>query len=391
MTKRGILTILACFIMACFFTTTAGFTLAAEKETLKDFGIDKRHMKWKGKIWTTSHQKNIKWRMVEPWPAGNLLHNWAQHFCDSVRATSGGRLDITLYPAGALVPAMEVFDAVSEGTAECGHSVAGFWKGKEEALVPFWSLPYGLDAEMTAIWYYERGGLEMLNDIYGKFNLVGFPLGNAGQEMGFYSNKRAVKPADFKGMKLRTMGYYADILNEMGASVSVLPPTEIYLGLERGIVDAAEFSGPAANIPMGLHEISKYVIEPGIHQPGAQTDLIINKKAWKALPDDLKAIVEICARETDAWANIWNEALNARAMNFYKGKVEIVQMDDETLIAFCKATHKYIEGRKAKNPLLKKVIDSQEKLREEFSAWRDSRGRVAPWPYEIYIGGKLRE
>ena len=144
MTKRGILTILACFIMACFFTTTAGFTLAAEKETLKDFGIDKRHMKWKGTKWTTSHQKNIKWRMVEPWPAGNLLHNWAQHFCDSVRATSGGRLDITLYPAGALVPAMEVFDAVSEGTAECGTLLPVSGKAKRRHLYPSGPFPMGL-------------------------------------------------------------------------------------------------------------------------------------------------------------------------------------------------------------------------------------------------------
>ena len=140
MKKNGFLTILVSFIIACFLISTAGPTLAAEKETLKDFGVDKRHMNWKGKKWTTSTNK-IRWRMVEPWSAGNLLHNWPQHFCDSVRAASGGRLDIKLFPAGALVPGMEVFDAVSEGTAECAHSVAGFWKGKEEAFVPFWSLP----------------------------------------------------------------------------------------------------------------------------------------------------------------------------------------------------------------------------------------------------------
>ena len=390
MKRRGVLTILASFITVCFLISTAGPILGAEKETLKDFGVDKRHMAWKGKKWTTS-EKKIRWRMVEPWSAGNLLHNWPQHFCDGVKAASGGRLDIKLYPAGALVPGMEVFDAVSEGTAECGHSVAGFWKGKEEALVAFWSIPYGLDAEMTALWFYERGGLEMLQEIYDKHNIMAFPLGNAGQENGFFSNKRATKMEDYKGMKVRTMGYYADIMNLVGASANVLPPTEIYLGLERGIVDAAEFSGPAANIPMGLHEISKYVLQPGIHQPGAQTELILNKKAWNALPDDLKAIVEICARETDAWANIWMEALNARAMNYLKEHIEVVKMDDETLIEFCKMTHKYLEEKKAKYPLLKKALESQEKLRKEFECWRDARGRVVPWSYETYISGKLSE
>jgi TRAP-type mannitol/chloroaromatic compound transport system substrate-binding protein len=244
---------------------------------------------------------------------------------------------------------------------------------------------------MTAIWYYERGGLEMLQEIYAKHNIIAFPLGNAGQENGFFSNKKATKMEDFKGMKVRTMGYYADIMNNIGASANVLPPTEIYLGLERGIVDAAEFSGPAANIPMGLHEISKYVLQPGIHQPGAQTELIINKKAWEALPDDLKAIVEINARETDCWAHYWMEALNARAMNYLKQHIEIVQMSDQTLIDFCKVAHEYLEAKKAKYPKLKEALESQEALRKEFECWRDARGRVTPWSYETYISGRLTQ
>ena len=361
-----------------------------KKETFTAAAVDNRHEAWKNKRWKTSDKK-IRWRMTEIWPAGFLLHKWAQHWVDSVSAASGGRLEIQLLPAGALVPANEVFDAVSQGTVQCAHSVAGMWKGKNEGFVGFWSIPYGLDAEGFNIWLYERGGLKMWQEAYTPFNLVVFPCGNAGQEMGFFSNKKAEKLSDYKGMKVRTMGYYSDILTRLGVSVSPLPGGEIYLSLERGVVDAAEFSSPALNVPIGFHEITKYAITPGIHQPGTQTELIINRDAWSKLPEDLKVIVEICAKETQLWATTWNEALNAMAMEFYKDNIEIVSMDDETIVEFAKVAYQFIEERKQKNELLKKVLDSQEAFRKEFSAWRKARGRLAPWPYDDFVSGQLQQ
>jgi TRAP-type mannitol/chloroaromatic compound transport system substrate-binding protein len=186
---------------------------------------------------------------------------------------------------------MQSFDAVSKGSAQAGHDWPGYWKGKNEAFVAFASVPFGLDAEGYNIWLYEKGGLEMMQELYGKFNLFALPGGQCGQEMGLFSNKRATKMEDFKGMRVRTPGWYMDIMNNLGASVSPLPGGEVYLALERGVIDAAEFSSPAINYPMGFDEITKYAIQPGVHQPGVQCALFFNKDAYEKLPEDLKWIM----------------------------------------------------------------------------------------------------
>jgi TRAP-type mannitol/chloroaromatic compound transport system substrate-binding protein len=179
-----------------------------------------------------------------------------------------------------------------------------------------------------------------------------------------------------------------DILTRLGVSVTPIPGSEIYLALERGIIDACEFSSPAVNLPMGFHEVTKYVIEPGAHQPSCQFDIFINKDAWNELPDDLKAIVEICSVETQLWANAWIENLNIKAIEEIGKKVEYVVMDDETLNEFAKVTHAYLEELKGKDPDVKKVLDGQEEFKKEFADWRELRGRLAPWPYEKYISGE---
>jgi len=231
----------------------------------------------------------------------------------------------------------------------------------------------------------------MLTELYGRYNMVGFFCGNTGQEMGIFSNKRASKMEDFKGMRIRTVGWYMDILNLLGASVTPLPGSEVYLALERGIIDACEYSSPAINLPMGFHEITKYVIEPGVHQPSCQCDIFINRDRWNELPDDLKAIVEICAKETQLWSYHWMENLNMEALQTMGEKVEYVMMDDETLIEFAKTSHTYLEQLKEKNPDVKRILDSQEALKQDSASWREMRGRVAPWPYEDYVGGKLTQ
>ena len=138
---------------------------------------------------------------------------------------------------------------------------------------------------------------------------------------------------------------------------------------------------------MGFHEVTKYVIEPGAHQPSCQFDIFINKNAWDELPDDLKAVVEICAKETQLWSNAWIENLNIKAIEEMGKKVEYVMMDDATLNEFAKTTYEYLEALKAKDPDVKKVLDSQDKFKEDFAPWRELRGRLAPWPYKKYVNG----
>jgi TRAP-type mannitol/chloroaromatic compound transport system substrate-binding protein len=375
------------FLMGLSLAATVAFAPQAEAQKREKFGTDKRAEEVK-RVKVQPSTQIFRWKMVTPWSKGLLFQDYAQHFADSVRLASGGRLDIKVFSAGEIVGAMESFDAVSKGSAEVGHDWPGYWKGKSEAFVAFGSVPFGLDAEGYNIWLYERGGLEMMNDLYGRFNLVAFPCGQGGQEMGLFSKKKATQMADFKGMRLRTVGWYMDIMNNLGASVSPLPGGEVYLALERGLIDAAEFSAPAINYPMGFDEITKYVIQPGVHQPAVQNAVFFNKQAWEKLPEDLKWIVKIAASETQLWSNSWTENLNAEAVKRFQQKVEFVSMDTATLNAFAETTKKYLDELKAKDPEVKKVLDSQEKLKSDFAGWRKARSGVTPWPTDAYLKGQ---
>ena len=379
------------FTIALTLLVATGLTLSSASAAKREkFGSDPRHKDAKRVKFKTSDE-NIRWKMVMPWSKGLLFYDIAVHFADSVRLASAGRLDIKPFSAGELVPAMQSFDAVSKGSAQVGHDWPGYWKGKNEAFVAFASVPFGLDAEGYNIWLQEKGGLQQMQDLYGKFGLYALPGGQVGQEMGLFSNKRATKMEDFKGMRLRTPGWFMDIMNNIGASVSPLPGGEVYLALERGVIDAAEFSSPAINYPMGFDEITKYVIEPGVHQPGVQCALFFNQKAWDGLPDDLKWIVKIAAAETQAWSYNWINALNSEAINKFAEKVEFVKMDKDTLIAFRKTTKTYLDSLKEKYPDVKKALDSQEAFIKDYSVWRKARSGVTPWPYETYISGQITE
>ena len=377
--------IVALLVLTSLVLTTNVF--AAEKRD--KFGADLRHEAEKKELRSIKPStETFKWKMVMPWSKGLLFFDMAQHFADSVKLASGGRLDIKVFSAGELVGALETFDAVSKGSAEVGHDWPGYWKGKNENFVSFGSVPFGLDTEGYNIWLYERGGLQQMQELYGRYNLVAFPGGNGGQEMGFFSNKKATKMADFKGMRVRTPGWYMDIMNSLGASVTPLPGGEVYLALERGVIDAAEFSSPAINYPMGFDEITKFVIEPGVHQPSVQCAIFFNKDAYNKLPADLKWIIDIAAKETQLWSSAWQENLNIEAIKRFKQKIEFVKMDNESITAFAKRTKEYLDELKAKNPDVKKTLDSQELFKKEFAGWREIRGGLTPWPLDDFIAGK---
>ncbi len=381
--KKALTFTIACLVVLCMIAPN---TFAKREK----FGEDPRHKDAKRVSFQTSTEK-IRWKMVMPWSKGLLFYDIAVHFADSVRLASAGRLDIKPFSAGELVPANQTFDSVSMGSVQMAHGSPLYWKGKNEAFVAFASVPFGLDAEGYNIWLYEKGGLELLQKLYAKHGIFALPAGQTGQEMGLFSNKKATRMEDFKGMRIRTPGWYMDIMNNLGASVSPLPGGEVYLALERGVIDAAEYSTPAINYPMGFDEITKYAIQPGVHQPAFQCDVIFNQKAYDALPADLKWILDICAKETQLWSYNWINSLNAKAMELFQKNVEIIKMDKETIIEFRKVTKTYLDSVKAKYPDVKEALDSQEAFIKEYAVWRDARGGASPWPYETFIQGKTTE
>jgi len=380
-------------VLALLLLFAMNVALAQDKKTKSDrqkFGADDRIEEVK-KLKVTTSDKKHRWKMVLPWSKGLLFYDMAVHFCDTVRLASGGRLDIKAYSAGELVPAMEIFDAVSKGSFDAGHDWPGYWKGKNEAFIAFGSVPYGLDAELYNIWLYERGGLKEMQDLYGQYNLFALPGGQAGQEMGLNSNRPASKMEDFKGMKVRTWGWYLDILNELGASGVATPGGEVYLSLQTGVLDAAEFSSPAVNWPMGFDEVTKYIIQPGVHQPACQFAFFFNKKSYDELGDDLKWILDTAAKETQLWSYSWLNNLNAEAIRRFKEKSEIVMMDESAIVDFAKTTQTYLEKVKDRCPDCKRLLESQEDLKKDFADWRSARAGVTPWPLDEVTKGKLHE
>lgn len=372
------------------FAATPVFAADKAKSERTKFGADDRIEKVKRLRVKTSEEKH-RWKMVLPWSKGLLFYDMAVHFCDTVRLASGGRLDIKPYSAGELVPALEIFDAVSKGSFDAGHDWPGYWKGKNEAFIAFGSVPYGLDAELYNIWLYERGGLEEMQKLYGQYNLFALPGGQAGQEMGLNSNKRASTMEDFKGMKVRTWGWYLDILNELGASGVATPGGEVYLALQTGVLDAAEFSSPAVNYPMGFDEITDYIIQPGVHQPACQFAFFFNKESYDELGEDLKWILDTAAKETQLWSYSWLNNLNAEAVRRFKEESEIVKMDDEAITSFARTTKAYLEKVKQRCPDCKRLLESQEELKKDFADWRSARSGVTPWPIDEVIEGKIHE
>ncbi|MEW6429727.1 MAG: TRAP transporter substrate-binding protein, partial [Thermodesulfobacteriota bacterium] len=230
----------------------------------------------------------FRWRMVTAWPPGfPVLQTGAERFAKRVGELSSGRLTIQVFAGGELVPPLGVFDAVSGGAAQCGHSAAYYWAGKSVASQWFTSVPFGLNAQGMNSWLLSGGGLQLWEEIYAPFQLVPRPCGNTGVQMGGWFNREIRTLDDFKGLKMRIPGLGGKVLARAGGSVVLLPAAEIYTSLERGVIDASEWVGPAHDLRMGFHKVAKYYYGPGWHEPGSVLEVIFNKKAWEELPPEL--------------------------------------------------------------------------------------------------------
>ncbi len=334
-------------------------------------------------------QKKYHWKMIETWSTGLHWHETALHFAKVVKELTNGQMDIKVFPAGAIVPAFQVFDAVRNGVAQMGYDWPGYWKGKNQAFVAFASVPFGMDDIEYSIWLRAGNGMKLARELYGKFGLVPLMGGNSGQEMGFFTKKPITDISQLKGMKVRTVGWAADILTNAGVSVSPLPGSQIYLALSRGVIDSAEFSTPYITYSMGFQEICKNVMVPGWHQPSVQLMFDVNKKAYDSLSNHLKIVLKIASQETQLWDLTRSEYNNAKyILKYEKDGVKFNKLSGASLIKLRKVTKKYLDGLRKKNPFLNKVLASQDKFIKEYAVWKSIRSGVSDYPYKEYIAGK---
>ncbi|MFC3114618.1 TRAP transporter substrate-binding protein [Cellvibrio fontiphilus] len=308
------------------------------------------------------------WKMVTSWPKNTPgLGVGAENLARVIKEMSGGRLQIHVYGANELVPAMGVFDAVSSGSVEMGHSGSYFWRGKVPAAQFFTSVPFGMNAQELYGWINHGGGLELWREIYAPFNLIPFPAGNTGVQMAGWFNREINSVADLRGLKMRIPGLAGEVFNLAGGTSVNIPGGELYTSLQTGVIDAAEWVGPENDLAFGFQQIAKYYYYPGWHEPGPSMELIINKTAFESLPADLQAIVTYAARAMSQDMFDSYTANNSRALKELVDKqgVQIRKLPDEVLQHFYKITQQVYVEQAAKDPQFKKVYESYKAFMED--------------------------
>ncbi|MCG8403234.1 MAG: TRAP transporter substrate-binding protein DctP [Firmicutes bacterium] len=266
--------------------------------------------------------KVYKWKIVTCWPEALALHQMPVELAKILNETSGGRMEVEVFPDGAIVGAAEVLDAVNARTADAYHDYPGYWIGKIPSSPFIASVPMIMEPFMYLGWMYEGGGLELIQKAYDEagYNIKLLVLGVTHPEQLAVSNKPMQTFDDFTGLKYRTVGWWGEILRDVGVSVTSVPGAEVYPSLERGIIDAAEFSTPGVNRALGFEEVTKYISGPGMHQPGTLFTIGINKDSWNELPPDLQLLVESSARSVTLWG--WCKDLqdSMNAVDYFEEK-----------------------------------------------------------------------
>lgn len=316
--------------------------------------------------------KKFRWKMVTTWPPHfPMLGEGADNFAKWVNEMSGGRLKITVYGGGELVPPLGVFDAVSQGTVEMGHGAAYYWAGKSPATQFFAAVPFGFNAQSLNAWLYSGGGMELWEEVYGKFNLKPFIAGNTGVQMGGWFNKEINSIDDLKGLKMRIPGLGGKVIAKAGGNSVLVAGGEIYTNLDRGVIDATEWVGPFHDLKMGFYKAAKYYYYPGWHEAGTGLEAMVNLDAWNQLPDDLKSIVEAAAYKCNMWMLSEFEAKNNGALQelITKHNVQLKQFPESVLKELKKLSHEVLEEVANSDPMSRKVYDSFLEFQKNMTAW----------------------
>jgi TRAP-type mannitol/chloroaromatic compound transport system substrate-binding protein len=314
----------------------------------------------------------MRWQST--WPAKDIFHEYANDFAKKVNDMTGGDLKIEVLPAGAVVPAFGLIDAVSKGTLDGGHGVLVYHYGKQTALALWGSSPaFGMDANMLLAWHKYGGGKQLLTKLYQSIgaNVVSFPYGPMfTQPLGWYK-KPITKPDDFKGLKFRTVGISIDLFTGMGAAVNALPGGEIVPALDRGLLDAAEFNNATSDRILGFADVSKVCMLQSYHQNAEQLEITFNKTKFDALPDKMKATIEYAVEAASAdmaWKSIDRYSKDYVELQT-KDKVRFYKTPDSVLQKQLQIFDEVLEKKSADNPMFKEIAESQKAFAARAVKW----------------------
>src|SRR2546427_844878 len=330
-------------------------------------------------------QPKVQWRMSTAWtPALDHLQGVAQRLAKVVEETSGGRFRIEVFPGGQIMQPFECFAAASQSKIEIFMASSYYWNDKERmppghvpepAVEWFCTVPFGMNAEGMAAWYYQGDGLKLWEETYAAFNLVPRPATAAAPQMAGWFRKKINTIGDYKGLKMRIgTGQGGKVYAKAGGTAVLTPGAEIYAAFERGVIDAAEWVGPHDDMKLRLHNTARDHYYPGWHEPGTTTEFGFNKRAYESLPADLKAVVDRACQATQVHTLMEYEYKNTVALQKlkteFKGKVEILQLSQPTLKELKKLADTVLKEESEKSPQGKKAFASVKKFEATLNDWR---------------------
>jgi len=323
---------------------------------------------------TGTAQAQANWSMAAPWGGGVFLED-AREFAGLVKTMTNGRVNITVFPAGTLGKALKVTDTVKSGVAQVGHNWMGYDWGIDKTTVIFAGYAGGLGEEEFFLWLYEAGGAELWEEYrMEKFGVVSMPCGIFPSEIFLHSKRKVTNLAEYKGLKQRTAGAWAEIGGMLGASTVILPGAEVYAALERGVIDATEWSSPSANEPVGFHKIAKYIIFPGVHQPAAVSECEFNKKAWDSISERDQGMIRLAARLNtfDQWRDHAYKDLGAY-QRFEKSGNTMLRLEPSFIKAARKAANEWADKQVEGNAWFKKMLNHQRKFQRNMQVYPKMR------------------
>lgn len=333
---------------------------------------------------STDNNKTYTWKLVTTWPKNYPgLGMASENLAKRVEAMSAGRLKIKVYGAGELVPAMEIFDAVTQGTAEMGHGAAYYWKGKHPAAQFFTAVPFGLNAQEMNGWLHYGGGMALWRKLYAPFGLVPFAGGSTGVQMAGWFNREIKSIADLKGLKMRIPGLGGEVMARLGVTTVTLPGGELFTSLQSGVIDATEWVGPYNDLTFGFYKVAKFYYYPGWHEPGSILEFTANKTAWESLPPELQAILEnaMGAVNQDMLDEYTARNEQALAQLVNEHGVKVLPLPDDVLKELRRVSDEVVAGIAQHDAAAKEIYES-------YLAFRSSAAKYLKISEQAYLNAR---
>jgi TRAP-type mannitol/chloroaromatic compound transport system substrate-binding protein len=326
---------------------------------------------------------SVRWRLQSSFPKSmDNLFGAAQMFCERVDRLTGGRFHIRPFAAGEIVGGLQVLDAVQNGTIEMGHTASYYYTGRNRALAFDTAVPFGLNARQQNAWMYYGGGLELVRELMRDFNVMSFPAGNTGTQMGGWFRREIRSMKDMQGLRFRIPGLAGEMLSRIGVLPQVIAPSEIYPALERGTIDATELTGPYDDEKLGLAKVAKFYYYPGFWEGGAQLSMYVGLKEWEKLPREYQQAIDVASAEVNIRMLAEYDARNPAALaRIRKSGVQVLPFPPDVMAAAQKAAFRMFDEESAKNPSFAKIYANWRAFRDAQHSWH----RTAELSYDNFV------